>query len=59
MWFILVLLVIFISVCTLSITNLDIFRLDYKLLHSIGSKLAYIKPFPVNVPILYLLKIRM
>ena len=36
MRFILVLLVIFISVCTLSITNLDMFKLGYIFTHSIG-----------------------
>ena len=35
MWFVLI-LVIFISVCTLSITNLYIFRLGFILSHSIG-----------------------
>ena len=46
MRFNLVLLVIFVSVCTLSITNLDMFRLG----------LDYIDPFVANVPILYPLK---
>ena len=36
MLFILVLLAIFTSVCTLSITSLDIFRLGYILSHSMG-----------------------
>ena len=36
MQFILVLLVIFIFVCTLSITNFDIFKLGYIFTHSIG-----------------------
>ena len=36
MQLILVLLVIFMFVCTLSITNFDIFRLRYIFTHSIG-----------------------
>ena len=48
MRFILVLVVIFISVCTLSITILDIFRLGYILTHSIQYPLKKkTKRFPV------------
>ena len=56
MRFILVLLAIFILVCTLSITNLDMFRLGYLFTYSIGYGLVYIDPFSASVPILYLLK---
>ena len=56
MRFILVLLVNFISVCTLPVTNLDMFRLGYIFTHSIGWDLVYIDPFVANVPILYPLK---
>ena len=56
MQFILVLQAIFILACTLSITNLDMFRLGYIFTHSIGQELVYIDPFLANVPILYLLK---
>ena len=45
--------IIFISVCTLPITDLYIFRLGFILSHSIGSELAYIDPFLANVPIWY------
>ena len=55
--FILVLLVIFKSVCTLSITNLHIFSLAYILLHSIGLEVIYINQLLTNVTILYPLKI--
>ena len=41
MRFISVLSVIFILVCTLSITNLDIFRLGYIFAHSTGCELVY------------------
>ena len=51
MQFILVLLATFIFVCTLSITNLDIFRLGYMFTHSIGQELVYIDPSLANVPI--------
>ena len=44
----LILAVIFISVCTLSITKLYIFRLGFVLSHSIGLELAYIDPFLAN-----------
>ena len=57
MQFILVLLVIFIYVCTLSITNFDIFRLGYIFTHSIGTELVSLDSFMVNVAILYPLKI--
>ena len=56
MQFILVLLVIFILVCTLSITRLDILRLSYIFTQSIGQELVYINPFLVSVLILYPLK---
>ena len=39
--------------CTLSITNLYIFKLGFVLSHSIGKELAYTDPFLANVPILY------
>ena len=45
------------SACTLSITNLCIFRFGFTLSHSIGLiALAYIDPFLADVPILYLLE---
>ena len=59
MWFILVLLVItlyVLSVCTSSITNLDILRSYYILSHNITLKLVYIKLFLAYVLILYSLK---
>ena len=56
MWFILVLIVIFISICAQSITNLDIFTLGYILSYSIGYDLAYIDPFLADVSILYTMK---
>ena len=56
MQFILVLLVIFILVCTLSIINFDIIRLGYIFTHSIGKELVYINPFLAHVPLLYPLK---
>ena len=56
MRFMLVLLVTFISACTQSITNLDMFRLGYLFTHSIGLDHVYIDPFVANVPILYPLK---
>ena len=43
--------------CTLSITNLYIFKLGFVLSHSIGKELAYTDPFLANVPILYPLEI--
>ena len=39
------------SVCTLSITNLDIFRLGYILSHSMVFELVHVDPFLVTVPI--------
>ena len=56
MRFILDLFVIFISVCTLSITSLHMFRLGYIFEHRIGKELVYIDPFVANVSILYPLK---
>ena len=44
------------SVCSLSITNLDILRFSYILSYNIGLKLVYIDLFPTNVIILYPLK---
>ena len=44
MWFILVLIVIFISICAQSITNLDIFTLGYILSYSIGYDLCLYRP---------------
>ena len=44
MWFILVLIVIFISICAQSITNLDIFTLGYILSCSIGYDLCLYRP---------------
>ena len=44
------------SVCTLSITNLHMFRLGYISTHSSDWELVYIETFLVNVPILYTLK---
>ena len=55
---ILVLIVIFISVYMLFITNLDIFRLSYILPRSICKKLVYINQFMANMPISYSLKTR-
>ena len=49
----LILLVIFISVCTLSIINHYIFILGFISSHSIGWELAYTDPFLAKVPILY------
>ena len=49
----LILVVIFMSVCTLSITKLYIFWLDFVLSHSIGLELAYIDPFLANDHFLY------
>ena len=57
MLFILVLQAIFTSVCTLSITSLDIFRLGYILSHIIGYELVHIDPFLASVGILNPLKI--
>ena len=48
--------IIFTSVYTLPITNLDIFRLAYILSHSIGQELVRIDPFLASVPVLYPLK---
>ena len=47
---------IFTSICTLSITNLDIFRLGCVSSHSIGLELTDVDPFLASVPILYPLK---
>ena len=55
MRFILVLLIV-LTVCTMSITNLDVFRLRYILSHNIGWELVCINPFLANMPILYPLK---
>ena len=44
------------SIYTLSIINLDIFRLGYTLSLSIGLELVYIDPFLADVHILYPLK---
>ena len=52
-WLVLILLVIFISVYTLSISNLYIFKLDFILSHRIGWELANIDPFLAKIPILY------
>ena len=49
-------LLFFIPVCTLSITNLDIFRLGYIFTHSTGYELIYINTFLSCVTILYSLK---
>ena len=46
----------FLSVCTLSIINLYIFKLGFILSHSIGWELAYTNPFLANLPILYSLE---
>ena len=56
MQFILVLFIYFTSDCTLSITNLDIFRLGYILSDTIGQELVHIEAFLANAPILYVLK---
>ena len=56
MQFILVLLVIFIFVCTVSINNFDIFRIGYIFTNSIGQELVYIDPFLAIGLILYPLK---
>ena len=45
-------IVIFTSLCTLSITSLDIIILGYILSHSMGLELVHIVPFLVSVPIL-------
>ena len=47
---------IFTSICTLSITNLDIFRLGCVSSHSIGLELTDVDLFLASVPILYPLK---
>ena len=52
MRFILVLLIV-LTVCTMSITNLDVFRLRYILSHNIGWELVCINPFLANMSILY------
>ena len=56
MWFILVLWVFFTSVCVLSITNLDVFRLGYILSHSMVKERVQIHPYLASVHILYSLK---
>ena len=55
MRFILVLLKV-LTVSTMSITNLDVFRLRYILSHNTGLELVCINPFLVTMPILYPLK---